>query len=193
MQEPIMRVGKWEVRQMVLTPHKVERIWKQLQQYKTLFSDLTAGDYNGWVSYITNPYTYWLEIYDEVELVGVIYLEDMERVIDAEAHVMFFDRRPAEKKEVCFAILDHIFETFPMLNRITLNVPIIYWATQRLAKDLGFTREGVRRRSLLFRGRYLDLVMFGLLRSEAHERLHGKAGEHQHNSTRYSRTARAGS
>jgi len=162
----ILQVGMWEVREMVLTKEKVERIWKLLQDYRTLFSDLTRGDYNAWVQYITDPNTYWLEIYGEKDLVGVVYFEQLNAMIDFEGHMMFFDRRPAEKKEVLRELLKFMFARFDLLNRITLNVPKMYYATRRLALAMSFVEEGTKREAVMIGGKWCDLISYGILRRQ---------------------------
>jgi hypothetical protein len=101
----------------------------------------------------------------EEETVGLITLEGMQQVVDAEAHLVFFDRDLASKVELCRDTMRWLFETFP-LKRISVSIPAIYYATIRLVSQLGFTMEGRKRQAVLIGGKWIDVKMFGILREE---------------------------
>lgn len=52
------------------------------------------------------------------------------------------------------------------LRRITCGTSQDNLPMQRLAEKLGFKREGVRREALFKNGQYVDIIEYGLLRSE---------------------------
>lgn len=108
----------------------------------------------------------WFEIWDGEELVGLIWLMGVHSIIDAEVHMAFFDRRPREKKPVILALMKWVFANYP-LHRVTANVPDYFHAHHRFIKDLGLTREGVKREAVLSAGQWHDIFTYGLLRSEA--------------------------
>lgn len=165
--ESVLMVDRWAVRHLNLADDKLDRLWNVLQRHKTLFSDFTKGDKSVWVSLVTRPDTYWLEVYNatEDELVGLIYFENVIGV-DIDAHLVYFDRKPAEKVEVTRSVLRYMFDTFP-IQRISVTIPVIYNATGRMLDKLGFKREGKKRASVLLGGHWVDQYMYGLLRSEA--------------------------
>lgn len=162
---PILSVGKWEVREMTLTVEKMQSMWTTLQRYQTLFSDFTRGDYDAWVAFVLSPTTYWLEVWELDKTVGVIYFEGIHAPIDVQLHMMFFDRAPAEKAPLVREVVKYMFSHFP-IQRITVMVPRIYHATLRLSEKLGFRREGTKREAVLLGGRWVDIVICGLLRKE---------------------------
>lgn len=165
--ESIIETDRWSVKPMQLSIEKLERLWEILQRHKTLFSDFTRGDKNVWIGLVTRTDTYWLEVYDikTDDLVGIIYFENIMSV-DIEAHMVYFDRKPAEKIEVGKAIIRHMFANFP-IQRITVVIPVIYNATGRMLDKLGFKREGKKRASVLLGGHWVDQYMYGILRGEA--------------------------
>lgn len=163
--EPLLTVNRWDVCEMQLSWDKIALLWRKLEQHKSLFSDLTRGDFDNYVRLLLQPNTYWLEIYEDDELLGIVYFDGLESNVDAHTHLVFFDRKPAEKLHVCRAIMEHMFEKFP-LNRITAQVPDIYFATIRLLKRLGFSSEGVKREAVLLGGRWINTAYMGILRSE---------------------------
>lgn len=163
--KPLFTVDKWDVCEMRLSWEKIAILWNKLEQHKTLFSDLTRGDFDNYVRLLVQPHTYWLEIYEGDELLGIVYFDRLESGVEAYANLVLFDRKPAEKRHVIKAIMEHMFREFP-LNRITGHVPDIYFATTRLLKRLGFKQEGVKREAVLMGGRWVDIVIMGILRSE---------------------------
>lgn len=160
----IFVVDRWQVKEMYLTPQKVKALWEKTQEHKTLFTDFTRDDPSTFVYHITNPDTYWLEIFEGKMLVGLICVMNF-KFIDAEVHIMFFDRKPAEKVEVYRSVMAYLFENFP-LQRITVVIPAIYFATIRLAERLGFRKEGTKRKAVLIGGNWIDQYIYGILRTE---------------------------
>lgn len=151
---------------MVLTWSKVETLWETMGKYKTLFSDLTRNDFANFFRAITQPNTLWFEVWqNEKELVGVIWLSNIEMTVDGVAHMVFFDRQPSEKKPVCRELIKWVFKNYP-LHRVTVTPPELYHATHRLLEALGFTREGTKREAVLIGGRWNDVRIYGLTRAE---------------------------
>ena len=163
--EPIITVGKWDVREMVLTWEKVEAMWSMMSKYTTLFSDLTRGDFKNFFAVLTQQRTLWFEIWEGEDLVGMLWLTDMELTVDASAHMAFFDRKPTEKEPVVKALIKWVFEHYP-LHRMSCSVPRMYHATHRLVERLGFRREGTKREAVMIHGTWDDIKMYGLLRSQ---------------------------
>ena len=164
--DSILTVGRYSVNMMSLTWPKVFSLWDRLRRFRTLFSDLTRGDFMNFVSYVTNNDTLWLEVYEDKRLSGIVVVEKMSLIVDAEAHVLFMDRDLSNKIPVCKAMMRWLFETFP-LQRLTLQIPEIYFAPIRLANSLGFKREGKKRQAVLISGKWVDVFVLGLTRGEA--------------------------
>ncbi len=154
---------------MPLSWPRVFALWDKLKRFRTLFSDLTQGDMKNFVAYLLNRDTMWLEINEGKILAGIVVLEGLSKVIDAEAHVLFMDRDLANKVPVCKAIIKWIFDVLP-LQRLTVQLPTIYMGPVRLVNELGFRREGKKRQAVLISGKWTDVFILGLTRPEA-ERL----------------------
>lgn len=161
----LLEFDQWQVREMVLTPTKVDALWMEFQKYPTLFSDLTAGNYENFVRMLSQPDSFWVEVWDGDVLVGLLYAMELSQIIDAEVHILFFDRKTNNKIALCREMLRWLFRHF-RLHRITSQIPDIYHATIRLAERTGMKREGVRRESILIGGQWRDQILFGLLASE---------------------------
>lgn len=151
---------------MIFSHEKIGWLWMQMQRFRTLFSDITKNDADNFYNLLILPNSYWIEILDsENYIIGVVYVTGMQQVVDADVHLMFFDRRPAEKVELCKKIAGWLFDTFHF-HRLTATIPMIYYATVRLAEKIGFVHEGRKRQSQLMGSRWVDEVILGLLYSE---------------------------
>lgn len=160
--------GRWRVVEINLTLDKLQWLWTEMQKYRTLFSDLTRGSFENFYNLILLQDSFWLEVIDEGdEVIGIVYWTDMKQMIDTSVHVMFFDRKPAEKIPLCREIAKWFFINFPQYHRMTATLPHIYHATIRLAGHVGFRREGRKRQSQIMGGKYVDEITMGLLASES--------------------------
>jgi len=152
---------------MTLSWEKLLLIWEQMKRFRTLFSDLTRGDLDNFIRYITNDDTLWLEIWKDRELVGIVTLEDLHRIIDFETHILFLDRDMTDKLPIVKAGVLWVFDNFP-IQRMSVTLPPMYFATIRLVNEIGFKQEGRKRESLLLNGKWIDQYLFGLTRREAY-------------------------
>lgn len=157
--------SKWEVSDMTLNHEKILALWKLLQRHRTLFSDLTWCDVDNFVRSLMSSNTIWLEVREAGTVVGVIWFDELHTVTDAIAHLVFFDRMPTEKVDLCKAVIRWMFERFP-LHRLTVTPPAIYFMTVKLLKRLGFTQEGRKREAVLIGGEWRDQLIFGITRNE---------------------------
>ena len=157
---------------MRLSWPKVMLLWEHLSKHKSLFSDMTKGDVENFLRYLTSPDTLWLELRKNNELTGIMTLDGLYRVVDLEAHFLTLDRDLAGKVTICRRAIAWTFDNFAA-NRLTVQVPAWYHTTVRFAQSLGFRIEGKKRGAVLINGRWSDMFTLGLLRSEANG-IHGK-------------------
>jgi len=162
----LIELGRYKVKMMTLTWPKLLLLWEQLKRFRTLFSDLTRGDLENFIRYVSNQDTFWLEIWCDKELVGIITCDGISKVVDIDAHVLFLDRDVADKVDICKATVAWLFSNFP-LQRISVQVPTMYHATIRLVRNLGFKQEGKKRAAVLISGKWVDQYLFGITRQEA--------------------------
>lgn len=167
----VLRHGKFTVKHMSMTWPKLRLMWEQLQQFRTLFSDLTKGDLDNFLRYVGQETTLWLEIWEEKqaknpELIGLFMCENLHHIVDIDAHVLFFDRDVSGRTSVCKAIASWLFATLP-IQRITVQPSQLAYAAIRLVRNMGFKQEGKKRQALLLGGKWVDVYIFGLTRQEA--------------------------
>lgn len=163
----LVESGEWRAHEMVLTLEKTDWLWKQMKRYRSLFNDITRGSEENFAALIALEDSFWIEVVNQQdECVGIIYWTNMSKLIDADVHLMFFDRKPAEKVELCREVARWFFTNNPQINRMTATLPQIYYATIRLAGKIGFKCEGRKRESQMMSGKMQDEFIFGLLAKE---------------------------
>ena len=163
----LVEFGQWRAHELVLTLDKTDRLWQQMSTYRTLFNDFTRGDVENFYNLISLHDSYWLEVVGQDDnMVGVIYWTNMAHMIDCDVHIMFFDRRPAEKTEFCIEVAKWFFRNNPGCNRMTATLPILYHATIRLARRIGFRIEGKKLESQLMDNKLVDELILGMLARE---------------------------
>jgi hypothetical protein len=162
----LFAVGNWTVHGLTLSGDKLKWLWDKTHEHKTLYSDLTRDDPDNFVMAMLHPGTVWLEIWeDNTKIVGMLWVTNLEQAVDANVHMMYFDRRPAEKDEVTMTAIRWFFREFPV-HRLTAELPMIYHATIRLLERMGFKREGIKREALLIGGKWNDQAIYGITRAE---------------------------
>ena len=156
-------------RNLVLTEAKVKWLWEQCSRFRTLFSDLTKGDYDNFIALLLQPATIWFEVghEDSAFPLGLVWLTGIDQIVDADCHMMFFDKHAEadDKVEACRGLIRWAFENLP-IQRLTAPIPELYRGTRRIAERMGFTHEGTKRRALLMDGRWIDVRIYGITRPE---------------------------
>ncbi len=175
-------------------PHRadiIDRIMHELTRFDTIFTDYQSGDGRLWAvaNVLNKPNSFVWEVwrYEDsvpVDVVGILYLTDINVGQDAVAHYVFFDGDLRSKTQLMNKMLDWIFsdhEGWPALQRVTAEIPDFAFALARFAqKYLGFSGpfkhkvagktvmvEGVKQDAVLWRGKPRDLLILGKLNVSA--------------------------
>lgn len=173
---------RWELRPMSMDIRHLAELWIKLQAYPTLFSDATKGDIQTWISLLQDENFVWYEVFEKDVAVGLIYVQLQAE--DADLHIVFYDRKPAEKRELVRYFCRFLFDSIPDLVRISCVVPAIYHGTCRLASAIG-KWEGTKRQGVSIGGKRIDVHLYGLLREESYGIPDGKGKADQLNTQRY--------
>lgn len=152
---------------MVLTPGKAEALWEIVSKFKTLFGDFSAKTFETWAVMLTDPDSVWVEVCEGQRIAGLGIFKGMSALTECECHFLALDRQPAEKADAWRKILEWIFTQYPMLHRVTMSPPTIYYAAIRTALKIGFVHEGVKRETVMLRGRWIGQEIMSILRREA--------------------------
>lgn len=156
----------YTVREMVMTKAKLDWLWAEMSKYRTLFNDFTRGSIENFVAMTVDKNSLWFEVLEDEAVIGMIYFTDIHRVIDCEAHIVFFDLKLLEKAPLCRTVAQWMFNNFPLV-RISAVIPEIYRFTITLARRIGFRKEGVRRNTQLMGNKLVNEIILGMLREEA--------------------------
>jgi RimJ/RimL family protein N-acetyltransferase len=142
-----------------------KRLWDTFRKFSHLFCDQTAGDYSAFVRWLLDPSTIVVTVDD----VGILYATELIPGLDAMVHYFFWDRQVEGRHRVILRVLQWGFETFG-LHRINIEVPRhAYTALHRIHR-MGLRFEGVRREGQLYKGKWHDILLFGVLQDEITER-----------------------
>jgi len=115
-------------------------------------------------------------IEDKVDkaLIGLVYLNDIDWINQhAEFGILIGARhkyRQGFGRETCELMMDYAFNVLN-LHKIVLRVASYNRPAIDLYRAFGFAQEGVQREQVALGGRFHDLILMGLLRSEFEARM----------------------
>ena len=155
---------------MRLTPENLRTFYEKSRDFRTLFTDEVNGDFHKFAELLigndgervwTNG-LFW--IVDD--FVGIYHMTNI-RTYDAEVHYVFFDRRHYGREELTREMLRYAFRRFGF-RRLTTEIPMYASkSTFNFVFRLGFTKEGKRRKAVMYKGELFDTMLLGILRDEA--------------------------
>lgn len=155
-----------------LTPDKIQELWIEFSKHDTLFSDYTRGKVEPFLDVLFHPGAAIAEIYNlsKGAPYGVMMLTRVIVGFDALAHFTVWDSR-AKGKELLFLQMMRYWMGEFNLHRLSAEVPGHMTGVIRFARRLGFVEEGIRREGNLHKGAWMDMTMFGILRSEVEQKI----------------------
>lgn len=145
----------------VCTKENIQMAWEKLSQFPILFDDFYRGNFNAFVSELIDPNTILLYTGDY----GMVRVCNIAPFRNADIHLAFWDRRFKGRGEMCKQALRWLFFNL-QLRRATICVPSNVYSTISFIISLGFRKEGQIRDAILYKGRFLDRLIFGLLFSD---------------------------
>jgi RimJ/RimL family protein N-acetyltransferase len=111
---------------------------------------------------------FWRIDTSDEALVGVFYLTDLELGVNAIVHFSFLDGRIKGRVPLAKAMLKKVFDDFP-IERVTAELPAyVNKRALEFVQELGFKKEGVKRKATKFDNALFHVHLFGLLREEMH-------------------------
>lgn len=160
------------VYKFVFTPDNLRAFWLRSRQFKTLFSEEIRSDYRKFMDLLLRQIGSEIEatglFYMVDDLLGMFYATDMKPGLDAIVHYSFFDGRHHGRVDLCKQLIRYFFKTYGF-QRLTVQLPL--YATPKthnfVNKSLGFRREGRMRKAARFDNELFDVMLYGILRSEA--------------------------
>lgn len=101
----------------------------------------------------------------KVDDVGILYLTDIYPGYQATGHFTFWDQRLRGREPVLRSFIRYIFEEYGF-HRFVCEVPLYSLPTLHAIQRAGFVREGQRRKSVWYKGHWVDSVIFSILKEE---------------------------
>ncbi len=110
--------------------------------------------------------------------IGRIYITDIDPSKDSLDITRFYYVTDPEKRmelgtEILVEILEHVF-VFLHMERVTVELYTGDKEGEALFESLGFQREGIERNATKKNGRYFDMHLMSLLRSDFFEKVHDR-------------------
>lgn len=160
----LQRFGKIEP---YLTPQKIQELWIEFSKHDSLFTDYTQGKVEPFLDVLFDSRAIIAEVYNVTDETpyGSLMLNRVILGFDAMAHFTVWDSK-ASGKELLFLLMMKEWMTEFNLHRLSAEIPGHMTGVMRFAKRLGFVEEGIRREGNLSKGAWMDMTMFGILRSE---------------------------
>lgn len=116
----------------------------------------------------SDPHNLTCAIYYQQHFVGLVGLKDTD-TINRKTEIGYWLSENYQKKGImtraCRSVINYAFTELNM-NRILLRAATGNKKSQLVAERLGFRQEGIEREGELHTRGYVDLVLYGVLRSE---------------------------
>jgi L-amino acid N-acyltransferase YncA len=146
-----------------------------MRQYPQVFDDVIPRTFEAFKEGMLAPTNQFYEIVQGEETLGLAAATQVRPRLDANMHVVMFDRRLRGREPVLLAAMRD-FALRAQLRRMTVILPEDNRTAIKLVGRLGFKLEGVVRKAHLRDGIYRDCHLFGILAEELYS--DGNSGRH---------------
>lgn len=170
--QPILEITsedgiKYDIYPYQATLENLKFLWDKLQDFKQLFSDYTAGDFDNFIKVVTSKDSVFVVAARGSDPIGILYADRIRPGFDAGAHFLFWDYRVKGKSKVVINTLKWLMDEYG-LHRVNIETPKTKATVplRRALKWMHIPYEGTRRRALRQEGEMQDMLLFGVLREE---------------------------
>lgn len=160
------------VYKMPLDMENLKKFWETSRDLQTIFSKETRGNFHAFVELLMTgegadvyPNGLFFVVDD---FAGIFYMTRIVPGVDALLHYVFFDRRHKGRAQLVKEMLKWAFVHYSF-KRLSAELPAYVSANTKdfVDRQLGFTREGRKRKAVEYKGTMFDLNLYGILREEA--------------------------
>ena len=115
----------------------------------------------------------WLLVTDNNDVIALAELKPLNS-ISLEAHPQVLKKHRAKyNKLVMYEMYKWVLEFGSQYKKFNAEIPVIYPHLKRFMLSIGFTLEGVNRKSHIKNGKIVDKWMFGMTKDELKEVIYG--------------------
>lgn len=155
---------------MILTPKNLHTFWSKARKFVTLFNEEVRGDFHKFMEVFLREGPEGIEarglFWVVDDFVGIMYLTDIEPLVDAKVHYAFFDGRHKGRHDLVRAMILYVMDRYNF-HRLTAEAPLYYKPSAMLfAEQVGFVKEGRKRLSRRFDNKWFDVNIYGILRED---------------------------
>jgi len=143
--------------------------------YPQVFDDVIPRTFEAFKETMLAPNNQFYEILEGEETIGLAAATQVRPTLDANMHVVMFDRRLRGRESVLLEALRD-FGIRAKLRRMTVALPEDNRTAIKLVGRLGFKLEGVMRKAHLRDGIYRDYHIYGILAEELYS--YSDSGRH---------------
>lgn len=148
-----------------INPEKVRDIWVEYSKHDVLFSDYTQGKVEPLLDVLMDPKGVWLEVTEDEQIIGAMYLSDIIPGFDAIGHFTFWDSVASGREPLALYAMEFLMDRYK-LHRLSARIPVYQKGTIRFTERLGFVQEGTIREAIPHKGKWMPMHMYGILRTE---------------------------
>lgn len=159
------------VYKMPLSRESLLEFWKRARKYSNLFTREINDNFNTFVSlFIEEKGDGSIEgkglLYRVDDYVGIFYMTEIDSPNDALVHFTFLDGRIRGRDELAKGMLKYVFQTYGF-RRVSAHVPMyVVPAALEFVERVGFKKEGRKRKCVMHKGEWFDMMQFGILSTE---------------------------
>jgi RimJ/RimL family protein N-acetyltransferase len=143
-------------------PKVIEQTWEKIRTQDYAFDDFTINNPGLFLAGMVNENTYYFLVEDA----GIVILNDLyENSTSSNIHFCMWDKKYPHSKIIQAAkeALGFVFSL--NCHRVTALIPNYNPFAKRLATQLRFRYEGCMKEAILYKGKWYDEDIFGLLHS----------------------------
>jgi len=164
------RVGGPVVRKLdpkTMPADEMNLLWQRVSTQDYAFDDFSRGNPQFFVLALTDLSSYHFMVDDSTW----VLIRNVFKGSDCNIHFVCWDRLYpfGNLLEAGKQILEWLFKE-QGVNRVTGYIPVYNHLAKRFATTMGFKYEGTLRKTCLFKGKYEDVDLYGLLAKEFERR-----------------------
>jgi RimJ/RimL family protein N-acetyltransferase len=171
LQAECQEFGKKVIRSVRLAHLSVERIqflWDKMKNYDILFDDFIGKNFEEFLKHFVVEVDGQVQsaglIWD-VDDVGVFTLNNIIPEHSGKIHYVFWDEKFRGREDLCRAMMKYAMEKYD-LHKLWTEIPVIARSALQAADRVGLVREGRKRQAAKYKGVWVDMNVYGLLKED---------------------------